>query len=229
MTNKRKHWGNPDIFPVPAWVRAVMAAVWISAIVLFWIHRDRFTVDGVVRLSPDSRILAVLILLGLFALKSLSIVMYCGILYAASGLLFPLPMAVVVNMAGTVIMASIPYLFGRKLGAPALVKLRERYPKLAYIQGLHRNNDFFYTLLLRSLHVLPLDIVSLYLGAAGTRYGAYLPGSVAGMLPSCILFPVLGMNITDPSSPPFLIAAAIEAVVTAGAFVGFEIIRRRHT
>jgi hypothetical protein len=37
------------------------------------------------------------------------------------------------------------------------------------------------------------------------------------------------MNITDPSSPPFLIAAAIEAVVTAGAFVGFEIIRRRHT
>lgn len=226
MTGKEKRSVGDRVFPVPSWARALMAAAWIAIILFFWINRAHFTVDGVVQLSPDSRMLAVLILLGLFALKSLSIVMYCGVIYAASGLLFPLPMAVTVNIAGTVIMASIPYLFGRKLGAPAVEKLRESYPKLIYLQDLHRNNDFFYTLLLRSLNVLPLDIVSMYLGAAGMKYGFFLLGSVTGMLSSCILFPVLGMNITTPGSPAFIIAVTIQAIITAGAFVGFMVLRK---
>ena len=215
-----------DTRALPQWVQILVAVIWLAVIVIGFLYRDRFTVENISSLDLGNAVLTVLVMLGLFALKSLSIVMYCGILYAASGVLFPLPMAVTVNITGTVIMASIPYLFGRKLGAPAVEKLRESYPKLIYIQDLHRNNDFFYTLLLRSLNVLPLDIVSMYLGATGTKYVFFLLGSITGMLASCILFPVLGMNITAPGSPPFIIAVVIHVAITAGAFVGFHQLRK---
>ena len=215
-----------DTRALPQWVQILVAVIWLAVIVIGFLYRDRFTVENISSLDLGNAVLTVLVMLGLFALKSLSIVMYCGILYAASGVLFPLPMAVTVNITGTVIMASIPYLFGRKLGAPAVEKLRESYPKLIYIQDLHRNNDFFYTLLLRSLNVLPLDIVSMYLGATGTNYVFFLLGSITGMLASCILFPVLGMNITAPGSPPFIIAVVIHAAITAGAFFGFHQLRK---
>ena len=215
-----------DTRALPQWVQILVAVIWLAVIVIGFLYRDRFTVESISSLDLGNAVLTVLVMLGLFALKSLSVIMYCGILYAASGVLFPLPMAVTVNITGTVIMASIPYLFGRKLGAPAVEKLRESYPKLIYIQDLHRNNDYFYTLLLRSLNVLPLDIVSMYLGAAGTKYVFFLLGSITGKLASCILFPVLGMNITAPGSPPFIIAVVIHAAITAGAFVGFHQLRK---
>ena len=54
-----------------------------------------------------------------------------------------------------------------------------------------------------------LLIVSMYLGAAGTKYDFFLLGSITGMLASCILLPLLGMNITITGSPPFIIAVII--------------------
>lgn len=56
----------------------------------------------------------------LFAVKSLSIFLYSGLLYAASGILFPLPVAIAVNIAGTAVMVSIPYWLGKRLGSQAV-------------------------------------------------------------------------------------------------------------
>ena len=52
--------------------------------------------------------LAAAVLLAMFALKSVSVFFYAGILYAASGILFPLPIAVLVNLCGTAIMTTLP-------------------------------------------------------------------------------------------------------------------------
>jgi len=45
-------------------------------------------------------LLAAVFLLLLFALKSLSIFIYCGILFIAVGILFPLPLALLVSLLG---------------------------------------------------------------------------------------------------------------------------------
>ena len=208
--------------------RAVILALWIAAIALFWFNRDKFTLDGVLMMSPANRVLAALVLLGLFALKSLSVVMYCGILFAASGILFPLPIAIIINLCGSAIMCTISYLMGRQLGAGAVEELRKKYPKLEVLKDMRRGNDFFYSFLLRALNILPLDVTSAYLGAAGLKYTPYLWGSQAGMLSSCVLFPILGMNINTPMSPEFLISLGIEGCVSLGAITGFILLRKKH-
>lgn len=103
-------------------------------------------------------------MLALFALKSISVVIYGSALYAASGLLFPLPAAVLVNLMGTVIMVSIPYSVGAANGAEMLENLFRKHPRAAMLKSLRAGSDFFFALLVRLLGVLPR-------GSGGGLYG----------------------------------------------------------
>ena len=206
---------------------AILAALVTAAAFIFcWAHRDAVTVDGILRVTPHNLLLAVLLLLALFAVKSLTIVVYCGILYAASGILFPLPLAITVNLVGTAVMALVPYLLGKKLGEAAKRRIEGAYASTSVIERLQTNNEFFFTFLLRAVSILPMDLVSIYLGAERTKLVPYVLGSVAGMVPSCVLFPILGMSIMDYKSPKFIIAASIELVLIGLSLAGFLLIRK---
>ena len=104
------------IMRLPRPVQAALAAVWIAIVCVCFFNRDRFSVDEVLRFTPSEPWLAAVIMLLLFALKSLSVVVYCGILYAADGILFPLPVAILMNILGTAVMVSVPYFIGRRRG-----------------------------------------------------------------------------------------------------------------
>ena len=68
--------------------------VWVGLVVLCFINRDRITIDSIMSYTPSNLFVAAVILLLLYALKSVSIVIYSGILYAVSGRLFPLPLRI---------------------------------------------------------------------------------------------------------------------------------------
>ena len=94
-------------------------------------------------------------LLALFAVKSLRVLIYCGFLYAACGILFPLPIAILLSIAGCAIMSSIPYWLGKRLGSQAAQHISRRYSKAAYLHDLRSGNDFFFVLIVRLLGILP--------------------------------------------------------------------------
>lgn len=128
--------------------------------------------------------------------------MYSGLLYAASGILFPLPVAIAVNIAGTAVMVSIPYWLGKKLGSQAVQYILHRFAKSAMLHDLRGGSDFFFVLIVRLLGILSADVVSGYMGAVGVRYKDYLPACLLGLLSTCILFPIMGMSLSDIRSPP---------------------------
>ena len=136
--------------------------------------------------------------------------MYNGILYAASGLLFPLPVAILVNIAGTAIMVSLPYFIAGKYGQPAIDAFIHRHPRVSALRDIQKKNDFFLVLFVRLTSLLPCDLVSMYFGAVKMPYPKYLLACILGMLPPAITFPVLGTNVTNSGSPAFLIAAGVE-------------------
>lgn len=161
--------------------------------------------------APRQPVLAAAMLWALFAVKSLSIFLYSGLLYAASGILFPLPVAIAVNIAGTAVMVSIPYWLGKKLGSQAVQYILHRFPKSAMLHDLRGGSDFFFVLIVRLLGILSADVVSGYMGAVGVRYKDYLPACLLGFLSACTLFPIMGMSLSDIRSPQFLIAASIQS------------------
>ena len=206
----------------------LLGFIWAAVIAVCFINRDKFSVDEVLKYTPSNSFLAAFGLLCLFALKSASIVIYCGILYAASGIMFPLPIAILVNILGTAVMISIPYYIGKKDGRQAVDRITKRFPKTDLIKNFQEQNDFIFPFLVRLAGILPCDVVSLYFGACGTDYLKYLLASISGMLPQIITFPILGTNVSNIKSPEFIIPASIDIVLMLLSIIICTIMNKRH-
>lgn len=210
------------------WIWKTCATLlWGTVILLCFIHRKEISVSEILRFTPSNPLLAAIIILLLFAFKSLTIVLYSGLLYAADGILFPLPIAVVLNLLGTAVMVSVPYLIGRKLGKNMVEQVVAKYPKAEQLRELRQDNDLFFTFLVRLIGLLPCDVVSLYMGAIGVKYNKYLSGCLLGMLPPCITLAVMGMSITYSHSPAFIISVCAEVGCMAGSSVLYFFYRKR--
>ena len=205
----------------------LVAAFWIFLILLVLINRDRITIESIVRFTPENMLAAALIMFCFFALKSITFFIYGGLLYVASGILFPLPMAIIVNLAGTFLMSSIPFLIGKKSGGKVLDHLIQKNPKLDILREIPGKNEFFVSFFVRIIGMLPADIVSMYLGASGIRYSRYIIGSLLGLFPAVLSFSVMGMSIQDVTSPAFKISAGCEIGLMVISIVIYLILRSK--
>ena len=192
--------------------KCLLALVWLAIIAICLLHKDEFTLEGILNYTPRQPALAVPLLL-----------------YAAGGILFPLPVAIAVNVAGTAVMVSLPYWLGKKLGSQAVQYILRRWPKSAMLHDLRGGSDFFFVLIVRLLGVLSADVVSAYMGAVGVKYRDYLPACLLGFLPTCVLFPVMGMSLSDVRSPQFLTAAGIELAAMLLSCIIFHFYRKKST
>ena len=205
----------------------ILILVWAALLLFCLLNKDRFTVDGVLSYTPENAVLSAAFMMFLFALKSISVFIFSGILFAANGILFPLPEEILLNVLGAAVMVSLPYWLGRMLGGDVVGRIVEKYPKAAAFRQLQTGHELLFSFIARAVNILPSDIVSLYMGAMGISYRKYLPGSILGMLLSLITFPIMGMNIANPSSPAFLWSIGIQAAVSAVSIGGFWLGRRK--
>lgn len=201
----------------------VMLLFWGALVLACLVNRDKITVEAIVSYTPEEPILAALVMLVLYAVKSISFVIYGGLLNMASGVMFSLPMALVVNALGTAIIAVIPFVMGRRIGTGALDKLTQQHPKLHLLQDVPRNNSFFMSFLIRIVGIIPGDLVGLYLGAAGTDFKGYFLGTMLGLLPPVCAFTVMGSSVYDPTSPRFIIASICEVGVSIVSLAAYLI------
>ena len=137
------------------------------------------------------------IFLALYAVKSLSVAIPLVALYVACGSLLPPLVAVAVNSLGLLVTFSIPYGLGRLAGRPLVDLLEQKYPKLQKLTDFNEDNPWLVSYILRAIHMLPGDIVSMVLGAMEVEYRAYLFGSFGGLFPVMFFATLLGNNIRD--------------------------------
>ncbi len=210
------------------WIwRLLVLLIWSVMIAVLFIHRKNFTISEILEFTPENPFMAALTMLLFFALKSLSIVLFSGILYAVNGILFPLPIAVLLNILGTAIMVTIPYAIGKKGGSVLAERIVAKFPKADRLWEFRRKNDFFFVLIVRLAGILPCDVVSLYMGAIHVNYFKYLIGCLIGMLPPSITFPIMGMSITDTHSPQFIIAFCMELLLMASSVFVYRMYRKK--
>lgn len=211
---RRKEYGGAGVHrfarPLRILANILMGICVCAVLVLCFLYRDRLTADQIAMLTPKNQFAAALLMILLFALKSFCVFIYCGILFAACGMIFPLPAAILVNTLGTVAMTSIPYLIGRKAGSRYIEKLIEKRPKMAALKEKEGENRWFLSFLVRLSALLPSDLVSAFFGASGMPYGQYLVSTVLGFVPMILAFSVMGMRVNDMHSPEFIISACAQ-------------------
>ena len=177
------------------------------------------SVNTILRYTPQNTILAAGIIFSFFALKSLTVVFPLSILYLASGILFRPWAAVLISTTGLAITITIPYWIGRYSGKQTVQEICRKYPKAEQIAKYQETNAFFACFITRIVGFLPCDIVSLYFGACDTDYTVYSAAGVSGSLLSVITTTLLGAEISNPLSLPFITVLLCRIGVSAGAIV----------
>ena len=188
---------------------------------------DEVSVEMILSYSPKNVFLAVLFILFLYALKSISIVFPVIILQMASGFLFSAPVAIAVNFAGAIIEFAIPYYMGYITGADAVEKRIQKNAKFARLINGQKQHDFFSPFFLRVINVLPCDLVSMYFGAIRLPFFKFIAGSFLGTLPGIIPATFMGKSITEPLSPEFLISFSITIISSILTMIIFYFYNRK--
>ena len=204
-----------------------IVACLIFTIIAVW-KRDELSVQNISRLVTENVALSALILLLLYALKSLSVAFPIAVLEVVAGIVFPLPIALLLNLIGIVIVLTIPYHIGRLSGHDLADQIIGRNKWLERISEYQSKNAFFVSFLLRVIAILPGDIVSMYLGASGIRFPQFLTGCLLGALPRMIAYTIAGDSIMTPNSPAFIISVLLSFLLAVISFAVHYHLNRLH-
>lgn len=199
----------------------VMAVVTIAIVLVcvVKISGEPLSVDTILKYTPKNIVLAVVLLIVLFGLKSLTIVLPLSILYLASGILFSPVAAVLVSTCGLAVSITIPYWIGRCSGKQITQDICRKYPKAKQLSEYQEENTFFACFITRIVGFLPGDIVSLYFGACGTTYLTYLVAGVSGSLLSIVTTTLLGEKLNNPFSVEFVIVLICRILVSVSSIL----------
>lgn len=208
------------------WRWIAFGCIWAFLIILCIRYRKELSLENIVAFTPKSPIFAAFVMLAFFALKSLSMVFYNGILYAADGIMFSIPSALALNIVGTSVMVSIPYMIGKKTGSSMMHKLVEKYPKVKKIREIRTENNLIFILFIRFVGIAPCDVVSLYMGAIDMPYPVYLLGCIFGMLPQIIIMTFMGTGMENIHSRSFGLAVAAKATLMVISFFTYWIYKK---
>lgn len=192
-------------------LKALPLIICMILITLFLASGNDITVQTILSYTPESPFAAAIVILLLYALKSVSFVFPIAVLQIATGHLFQTPVALLINFLGRAVTLSIPYWVGRFSGSDLINSLQGKYPKLKEMCDKQGQNPIFISFLLRTFCFLPGDAVSLYLGATRIPFTHYLTGGVLGTTLGVVLATILGSSITEPGSPAFWLSASLMA------------------
>ncbi len=200
-------------------VKSLPLIVCMVFIILFLASGKEITVQTILKYTPESPFIAAIVILLLYALKSVSFIFPIAVIQIATGHLFETPVALLINFAGRAVTLSIPYWIGRFSGSDLVNSLQKKYPKLKKICSKQEQNPIFISFLFRTFCFLPGDAVSLYLGATKTSFPHYLTGGILGTTLGVVLSTILGSSITKPSSTAFWLSAFLMALMAVTSFL----------
>jgi len=210
-----------------SYVKIIVIVISLLSLVFYVMSSPVITVNEILNFTPDNPLAAAGVLLLLYALKSVTLVFPIAVLEIASGHLFPVWAALLINFIGILIDLTIPYWIGHFSGMEAIQKLMVKYPKFEAILDCQKNNSFFLCFFLRIIGGLPADVVTMYFGATGTEFWKNVIGGAIGILPKMTLYTVWGSCIQEPGSPTFWFLFCLTLLISADSILGYYLYRRK--
>lgn len=192
----------------------VMLVIALTAGIL--IRLDILKVDQIIAAVNDNRLIAALVILALFAFKGCSCIPYAVILIGCA-LIFELPLAILINTVGTVLCISVSYLIGRFSKGLTFESIMEKHPKFRRYFSNAENYSFTFVFFTHTLH-LSTEVQGVLFGLLRTPYWAYVSGSMVALIPSMLIYTVIGDEF-DFTNPLFWAFVALDALTVLIGFV----------
>ena len=158
-----------------------------------------------------------LVIIGIFAIKSVAIFIPALPLYVGAGMLFPPAQAFSVVFLGLLANMSIGYFLGRYYGEGNVLPKLEKNKKIHKFIQKSRYNNAVLCFLMRLLF-MPLDLTHMLFGALGLKYSRFVLFTYLGLAPRMVPLVLLGETTTGK----FFLFYGIGLVVSVGLFAAIQ-------
>lgn len=195
-------------------LRVLPFAVLLAITAYYLFELKSFSAEDILQYTPQNLYFAALVMLGIFAVKSITVFIPLTVLYLACGIIFPTPAAIFISAIGLLISLTLPYFLGFLLGSKAVNLLLTKYEKTHELKRLRLKNEWLFAYILRAVKILPSDLVSMVLGAEKMNYSKYLLGSFAGMFPTLVSTIIMGSSASVPHSAAFIVSTVVTVLFT---------------
>jgi uncharacterized membrane protein YdjX (TVP38/TMEM64 family) len=190
-----------------------LAAVWRLTPLADWLTIERLAQwAGVV----DDRRVLMAVVVGTYVVASL-IFVPVTLLVGATALILPPWQSFVCAMTGTVLSAWATYWVGRRLGKRTVRKVAGE--RLTRLNKYLARQGVLTVMIVRNLPVAPFTVVNIVAGTTRIKQGAYLLGTLLGMLPGILVITIF----TDRMLQVFKNPSWINVLTAAGVLlvIGF--------
>lgn len=140
-----------------------------------------------------------------FALKALIPWFPIACLCVASGVLFDWYYALLINLAGMVILFTIKFFWGKKFGGGNAEKILSKYDTAHSFIDSSKLGSRLVLFILRFVPCMPINSVSCLYGTTYIPYWQYIVISVLGFTYKLFSYTIIGRNVFDPASASFIV------------------------
>ena len=199
----------------------------VGVMIAFGANIRSISTDDLVDFAPKNPILSALTILLYYVIKSFIVIIPVLVVQLAAGILFPLPLALLLNLLGLVITLTISFFLGRFTGKTYVDKLIAKYPKSAILHTLPSKNELVFSLLVHILCIFPMNIIGMVIGSLNVKYRNYMLGGFIGSMVRVITVTIMGTSVTDPTSPTFIISTAATVLISVTTILIYRIYSKK--
>ena len=136
-----------------------------------------------------------------------------------SGALFSWYYAIIINIAGLIILFSVKFFWGRKFGGGNAEKILRKYDTVYNFIDKSKTGSPLVLFVLRLIPGVSLNSVSGLYGATDISYHTFLWVSIGGFAYKLFSYTVIGRNVFDPASASFIVPIMVLSVFTGMALL----------
>lgn len=180
-------------------------------VVAFFMLTGELTIGELLQYAQDRPVLCGAILLTLYAIKGFSVVIIYSVLAAAAGVVFPMPVAIILNLIGTAICLTVSYAVGYYTKTESLEQRLDKHPKIKHYFENAKDFGFGFSY---TLHVLGLstEVLGVLFGLMRLEYWKYMVSSMIAISPGMICCTIVGSDLNF-RSPVFWAILGCDLVI----------------
>lgn len=148
---------------------------------------------------------AVILILFLFCSKAFVPIVPFSVIFMGSGLVFPAPIAILINSIGFALLVLINFKIGRRFGGGRAAKMLGKFDWLMSFMDLKGKGNSLMLFVLRFIPFIPHSAVSKLYGTTAMATVKFVVISVVGFLPRLISWSLIGCNFTNPLTSQFFL------------------------
>ena len=156
-------------------------------------------------LTYGATVTSVLLILLNFFLKAVIPWFPIACICVASGVLFEWYYALLINLAGMIILFTAKFYWGRRFGGGNAEKILSKYETAYEFIDKSRLGSGVVLFFLRLVPCMPVNSVSCLYGSTDISYPRYVIISVAGCAYKLFSYTLIGRSVYDPASASFIV------------------------